>query len=263
MTLAPVVTLYNAMNPGKHISIADTRLQDPNNIRLIFPDSDGLPPVPMQRHWWNTIMSIYETGLRTGDAILTSSPYGGSVAEVPPWVFGYSEAEARALFPDNVVRRSVFTPRFLFILMRDKQNKLLIAAGVDPSMVYAGDAYGATSIQDALADTPMSGGNAPPEEMTEWIKDVATSPAYRQQLQGVDPRTVGPSTKPTHQLSDTMERKMVRWNSAHRLGEEMGDELRNESTDPHDTFAVKANYSPLMVGGGLLAAAATLSFLTR
>jgi len=224
-------------------------------------------------------MSIFEAAYNSPSleiqATLQLSPYGGSLSQVPVWIFGYTDAETVALFPDPVDRTLVFSTRFLYIVMRDKQDKMLIAAGVDPDLVYSGASYGATYVDpvtgiedtplDALEGTPMAAGRPDPNDMRGVIEEYAANPDLLHAVNNTPVESVTPPPpKPVHGLSEQIERKMVRWSAAHAFGEEMGDELRNEPDDAlTDTFAVNANYSPLMVGGGLLAAAATLSFLTR
>ena len=248
MVMFPTQPLYNITHPTETINIVITKLLDPDVINLLFPGSNGIPPLAMRDYWWSQYANMYRTGIATGDAHLMQA--AGQDTQIPAWVFGYSEAEAAALFPDALDRLLTFSLGTLVPLMDEKRRRLLASAGVTG---YAGESYGdiggGNTLLGAIDDATGVGSSS--SEMGEWLEEMSQEPGLLESLQDQPPVDSG------------RQPPVVSRAKFHRVGQLLGDNIRNEPTDTQDTFAVKANYSPLVVGGGVFVAATALALLKK
>jgi len=146
MTVAPAVPIWNMQNPGEQVSVATSMLTQENVLRTIFPELDGQMPLDMQDHWWNTISTL---------GALRLPPYSTPESTLPYFVFGFTEKEAKELFPDTVKRRAVFSLRYMVSLQRMYTDQLLAASGATD--VFAGVSYGADAYG---AEIPPAGADA-------------------------------------------------------------------------------------------------------
>jgi hypothetical protein len=144
MTVAPAQALWNMQNPDARISVGVTMLTTPEVLETLFPELGGKMPLSMQDHWWGTILSLNALRL---------PPYTTPEATVPPFVFGFTDAEVRELIPSENQRKAVFSIRFLVSLQREYTRRLLAAAGATD--VFAGVSYGQDPLEPPVGAEDM------------------------------------------------------------------------------------------------------------
>ena len=258
MALAPAQIVHNLMSPGaERVSISTAPLLDPVTLMLLFPGSNGMPPEAMGRHWWNTYVNIYQVSRMEGGGMFAASV--NDLTEIPPWVFGYTEAEARELFPDPTYRIGAFSMGVLYTVMRQRQATILEAHGI-----YAGTAYGdagedGSEFDTALENSPMDSGAMATSGMRGVVEAIAADPS----LIGKAKRYPAATRAAIDTAREGSEAQQAQAN--YIVGLSLGEDLRNqpvESKNTIDTFAVQPDYTPLYVGGAVMAVAATLTFLT-
>ena len=242
MTVAPAIPAWNLANPTERIQIAvEGKLTEENVLKALYPSLNGTMPIGMQDHWWNLIIAGHMAGLY---------PYQSPTFVVPYWVFGFKEAEVRALMPDSMKRRALFSIAYLLSLQTHYINQALAGQGV--TNIYAGDSvrFGATGSGALQADASAG-------TMRDFIIEAAES--------GVDP-TKGevPSTGPA--VVGFMKVNFPKKRSANpqAILEAMSDDelrangsvaalailaQREADVSSSEEDYVRPNYTPLVMGG--------------
>jgi len=257
MTVAPAIPIWNMVNPQEQMSVASSMLTQKNVLSTIFPELDGTMPIDMQDHWWNMITTI---------ANLALPPYRTPESVIPYFVFGFTEEQVRALFPDPVKRRAVFSLRYMVSLQRMYTDQLLAASGATD--VYAGTAYGA-EIAPAAADAEtMRGLIVVAAAEDSPVESGAPSASVNSEIRakfaaGTMRAIVGdpPNIKAYKRLSDAdlaraAQKSMIAGGILRKrqLDAEAAEQAAIDSLDDY----IAPNYTPLVVGGLSLLAGAFL-----